>query len=637
MSRLAQSVPRILGTILLLCATIAVSATAAQPPDDRIPVRTADDLPRHTYKVQGKSLDILRDRETMNRLVDAVLADSLADLREYRIEDPATLIAYYDRIALAYDYKGDFKQAIAFGDKAKALKTKEADRAVSGIVRKARFAARLAAGDDEAAYLARFREEYRAIVAGLPFELVKDDLVVRRNQGRLLTREMVEASYIAGIDPEIEAAKGDIPAHLAETLLEAYYTLDVALPLVQIVGEVCGELIDAHAATLPAEDRWTPRLVTLDAAAKATPVVVGIWDSGVDTSLYPENLWTNPREQANGIDDDGNGFVDDVHGIAFGLDRRPAVGPLSSLAGLQGGNKAQLMEFTVAQEERSAGVLNERVKAFETFLRNLKAENRRTFIDDLALVGQHAHGTHVAGVAIAGNPFARIVHVSELWPWKDIPDEAPTVEFGRRWGDSQRQAVAYLKRSGARVVNMSWRVPRRGFEAQLAAKGVGASPAERAEIARRIFAEIRTGLEEAIRSAPDILFVAGAGNEDNDVDFAEYIPAGLRLPNLITVGAVNAQDRFTDFTSTGTAVQLYANGYRIRSLLPGGHPVEFSGTSMAAPQVTNLAAKILALRPAFTPAQVVATMRQHAEPVPGQDGRFIISPKRTIEALQREP
>ncbi len=288
------------------------------------------------------------------------------------------------------------------------------------------------------------------------------------------------------------------------------------LPLVQIIGEVCGELIDAHAATLPADDRWTPRLVTLDAAAKATPVVVGIWDSGVDTSLYPENLWTNPREQANGIDDDGNGFVDDVHGIAFGLDRRPAVGPLSSLAGLQGGNKAQLMEFTVAQAERSAGVLNERVKAYETFLRNLKAENRRTFIDDLALVGQHAHGTHVAGVAIAGNPFARIVHVSELWPWKDIPDEAPTVEFGRRWGDSQRQAVAYLKRSGARVVNMIWRVPRSGFEAQRAAKGVGASPAERAEIARRIFAEIRTGLEEAIRSAPDILFVAGAGNEDNE-------------------------------------------------------------------------------------------------------------------------
>jgi subtilisin family serine protease len=255
----------------------------------------------------------------------------------------------------------------------------------------------------------------------------------------------------------------------------------------------------------------------------------------------------------------------------------------------------------------------------------------------MSLIGQYAHGTHVAGVAVAGNPFARIVHVSELWPWKEIPDDAPTVEFGKRWGDSERQAVAYLKRSGARVVNMSWRVARSAFEEELAAKGVGASPAERAEMARKIFAEIRSALEESIRGAPDILFIAGSGNEDNDVDFAEYVPAGLRLPNLITVGAVNAQDRFTDFTSTGKGIELYANGYRIRSLIPGGGTVEFSGTSMAAPQVTNLAAKILALHPELTPVQVVAAMREHAEPVPGQVGRFIINPKRAIEALQRGP
>ena len=637
MPRRSRSLMNILCTILSLCAAITGSAMAAQAPDDRIPVRTADDLPRHTHTVQGKSLDILRDRKTMDRLVDALLADALADLRKYRIEDVATLMAYYDRIALAYDYKGDFKQAIAFSDKAKALMTKEEEKAMSGITRQARIAARLAAGSDEAAYLARFREELRIIVAGLPFELVKDNLIARRNQGRMLTKKMVEASFTAGLDPLLENAKGDISDGLAEQLVGAWFTLNVQLPLVAIIGEVCGERIDANAAMQGSDDRWTPRLVTLDASAKATPVVMGIWDSGVDTSLYPRNLWTNPREQPNGVDDDGNGFVDDLHGIAFGLDRRPTVGPLSSIDGLRGGNKAQLMEFIVAQADRAAGVLNDRVKAYEAFLRDLKAEDRSAFGDDMSLIDQYAHGTHVAGVAVAGNPFARIVHVSELWPWKEIPDEAPTVEFGKRWGDSERRAVEYLKRSGARVVNMSWRVPRSGFEADLTAKGVGASPAERAEMARKIFAEIRSALEEAIRGAPDILFIAGSGNEDNDVDFAEYVPAGLRLPNLITVGAVNAQDRFTDFTSTGKGVELYANGYRIRSQIPGGETVEFSGTSMAAPQVTNLAAKMLALRPEMTPAQVVAAMRENAEPVPGQAGRFIVNPKRTIEALQREP
>lgn len=47
-------------------------------------------------------------------------------------------------------------------------------------------------------------------------------------------------------------------------------------------------------------------------------VVIGVVDSGVDYT-HPDlaaNMWTNPGEIAgNGLDDDGNGFVDDVHGV----------------------------------------------------------------------------------------------------------------------------------------------------------------------------------------------------------------------------------------------------------------------------------------------------------------------------------
>ena len=50
------------------------------------------------------------------------------------------------------------------------------------------------------------------------------------------------------------------------------------------------------------------------------PVVVAVIDSGVDTN-HPDlaaNIWTNPDEIAgNGIDDDGNGLVDDIHGWDF--------------------------------------------------------------------------------------------------------------------------------------------------------------------------------------------------------------------------------------------------------------------------------------------------------------------------------
>lgn len=47
-------------------------------------------------------------------------------------------------------------------------------------------------------------------------------------------------------------------------------------------------------------------------------IVVGVIDTGVDYSHsdLAANMWVNPREIAgNGIDDDGNGYIDDVHGI----------------------------------------------------------------------------------------------------------------------------------------------------------------------------------------------------------------------------------------------------------------------------------------------------------------------------------
>jgi subtilisin family serine protease len=63
----------------------------------------------------------------------------------------------------------------------------------------------------------------------------------------------------------------------------------------------------------------------------------------------------------------------------------------------------------------------------------------------------------------------------------------------------------------------------------------------------------------------------------------------------------------------------------------------FSGTSMAAPQVANLAAKILALRPGLTPAEVISLIRENADAIPDRPGRSIINPKRTIEAVRAAP
>jgi len=53
---------------------------------------------------------------------------------------------------------------------------------------------------------------------------------------------------------------------------------------------------------------------------KATPIIIAVLDSGIDTTHedLKNILWTNTKEiPGNGIDDDKNGYIDDVHGWNF--------------------------------------------------------------------------------------------------------------------------------------------------------------------------------------------------------------------------------------------------------------------------------------------------------------------------------
>lgn len=616
----------------LAAALLTVALASPAPAADRIPVKTADELPRHSYKVSGTSLEIIRNDALFMPLLEEMVQNTEADLAKYDIEDVATLQGMYDFLGTAASLRGDYDAALAWSDKAKALETKEAEKLMRGVTLASRVAALRASGGDEAKFADAFKQELRSRVEPLPYPLIKDQLIQVRGQAKMVTRELIEGTLTTQLDPMLAANKGEIPGQLARALVSSRATFDFGLPLLPLMAEVYGGIIDAQAASAPEADLWTPRLVTLDPTMDAKPVVVGIWDSGVDVAQFEGRLWTHPTEKADGKDDDRNGYVDDVHGIAFGPDHRPTTGSLAKIDGLKG-DRDQLMDWVSASQDMQAGVESPEVDAFQAHVRGLKGEDVKVFQEDIGLIGNYIHGTHVAGVATAGNPFARIVHVTENFPYRPVPEKAPTIEEYRQWGESSRQAVEYLKRSGARVVNMSWRIPRAAVEGMLAAKGAGGTKEERAELSRKIFAELRKGLEEAIAGAPDILFIAGSGNEDNDVDFSEYVPAGLRLPNLLTVGAVDHRDKPAQFTSFGQHVELYANGYRIESVVPGGRKLKLSGTSMAAPQVTNLAAKILAVMPEMKPADVIALIKSNADPLPDQEGRWIIHPKRTLEAL----
>jgi subtilisin family serine protease len=238
-----------------------------------------------------------------------------------------------------------------------------------------------------------------------------------------------------------------------------------------------------------------------------------------------------------------------------------------------------------------------------------------------------AHGTHVAGIAVDGNPFARVTAVAMHWDNAFNP-ALPTEEMSKRTAAAYTAAVESFKKAGARVVNMSWRYGSTAYEGALAFHNVGKNAEERKAIALKLFEIEKTALYNAIKNAPEILFVAGSGNEDNSADFAQYIPAGFELPNLITVGAVDQSGTETGFSTFGRTVVVHANGFEVNSFIPGGEKLKFSGTSMASPQVANLAGKLFALKPDLTPTQVKAMILQGAE----RKGRVnLIDPKLTLK------
>jgi len=128
--------------------------------------------------------------------------------------------------------------------------------------------------------------------------------------------------------------------------------------------------------------------------------------------------------------------------------------------------------------------------------------------------------------------------------------------------------------------------------------------------------------------------VCAAGNSDSNASFDETIPAGFDLPNLLVVGAVDQAGDETSFTSYGKTVKVDADGFQVPSYVPGGAIVKLSGTSMASPNVANLAAKLIALDPKLTPSQTIALIV--AGSTASADGRrHLIDPVQSVALLRK--
>ncbi|HYE66171.1 MAG TPA: S8 family serine peptidase [Pyrinomonadaceae bacterium] len=107
-------------------------------------------------------------------------------------------------------------------------------------------------------------------------------------------------------------------------------------------------------------------------------------------------------------------------------------------------------------------------------------------------------------------------------------------------------------------------------------------------------------LEDVIRKAGEegILFIAASGNSSENADKSPHYPASYDLPNVISVAALNRNDELASFSNYGVKrVHIAAPGVEILSTWLGGVFREASGTSMATPEVSGVAALVLAADP----------------------------------------
>jgi subtilisin family serine protease len=107
-------------------------------------------------------------------------------------------------------------------------------------------------------------------------------------------------------------------------------------------------------------------------------------------------------------------------------------------------------------------------------------------------------------------------------------------------------------------------------------------------------------LSDAIQAQQEdgILFIAAAGNDSSDNDLDPFYPAGFFLPNVISVAATTRFDWLADFSNIGLhSVALGAPGQEILSTVPGNSYFVLSGTSMATPHVSGVAALLAAQDP----------------------------------------
>ena len=207
------------------------------------------------------------------------------------------------------------------------------------------------------------------------------------------------------------------------------------------------------------------------------------------------------------------------------------------------------------------------------------------------------HGTHVTGI-IAAQGNNNIGTTGVCWSASIMPLKMLDGHGNGTVAD-EIEAINYAIDKGAKIINVSL-------------GGSGYSMGE----------------YEAIKSARDagLLFVAAAGNDGTDNDSAPVYPASYDLDNIISVAAADYNDNLAWWANYGyTSVDVAAPGVDIYSTKAGNSYQYQSGSSMASPHVSGLAALVWAEDESLTYRQVRDRILNGVDVIATMSGKVLMT------------
>ncbi len=388
----------------------------------------------------------------------------------------------------------------------------------------------------------------------------------------------------------------------------------------------------------PALEDYEFGTVDLTNDRRAREVRMGVWDVGTNPELFREQLFTNEAEEINGQDDDDNGRVDDRHGVA------QDTGDYNDNSLLFSPSDEILQEYKPflrgIMDLRAGMASTEAAQSVLTLMRSATdPEALEALGVNLDAVGEWAHGTHVAGIMVQGLPQARLAIFRSAWAGEArlYHHRGPTDEELADERANVEAIAAFINRHEIKVVNASL-----GFSEEYVANQLRyeSDTYETDEAVRARAAAVQAHRAGSWRSVfeacPNTLFVVAAGNSNQDVTEYGVVPASFDNDNVLVVGAVDRWGNWATFTNSNPErVRVFDFGVEVPSLIPDGETVPLSGTSMASPNVANLAGKILSVNPRLTPQQVIEVISENGDAIAEPFNGVIANEEKALRAARR--